>query len=171
MFLIRLSVCLCVCVSPQFLDQHGGSGVQHIALRTCDIVAAVAYLCDRGMRFVPVPAPYYAMVAADGGAVPYVAERWSQICRLNILVDTHAAAAAEQQQQQQQQPVPTDSVSSHSSSSGSGYLMQTFSVPLQDRQTFFMEVIQRGGGARGFGRGNMTALFRAVEQAQQLSQD
>lgn len=48
-----------------------------------------------------------------------------------------------------------------------GYLMQVFSRPLQSRPTHFVEVIQRHG-ARGFGGGNIRALFEAVEREQQL---
>jgi 4-hydroxyphenylpyruvate dioxygenase len=48
---------------------------------------------------------------------------------------------------------------------GWGYLMQIFSKPLQSRPTFFVEVIQRRG-ARGFGSGNIRALFEAVEHEQ-----
>lgn len=47
----------------------------------------------------------------------------------------------------------------------SGYLMQIFSKPLHSRPTFFLEIIQRRG-ARGFGGGNIKALFEAVEREQ-----
>jgi 4-hydroxyphenylpyruvate dioxygenase len=43
-----------------------------------------------------------------------------------------------------------------------GYLMQIFTRPIQSRPTVFMEAIQRHG-ARGFGSGNIKALFAAVE--------
>jgi 4-hydroxyphenylpyruvate dioxygenase len=46
-----------------------------------------------------------------------------------------------------------------------GYLMQTFTRPIQGRPTMFMEVIQRKG-AQGFGSGNIKALFEAVEREQ-----
>lgn len=47
----------------------------------------------------------------------------------------------------------------------SGYLMQIFSKPLHSRPTLFLEIIQRRG-ARGFGGGNIKALFEAVEREQ-----
>jgi 4-hydroxyphenylpyruvate dioxygenase len=50
---------------------------------------------------------------------------------------------------------------------GWGYLMQIFTRPLQSRPTFFVEVIQRMG-ARGFGSGNIKALFEAVEREQAI---
>jgi len=46
-----------------------------------------------------------------------------------------------------------------------GYLMQVFSKPVQGRPTAFFEIIQRKG-ARGFGSGNVRALFEALETEQ-----
>jgi 4-hydroxyphenylpyruvate dioxygenase len=46
-----------------------------------------------------------------------------------------------------------------------GYLLQTFTAPLEDRPTVFIEIIQRRG-ARGFGVGNFKALFEAIELEQ-----
>jgi 4-hydroxyphenylpyruvate dioxygenase len=46
-----------------------------------------------------------------------------------------------------------------------GYLLQTFTEPMQDRPTLFFEIIQRRG-ARGFGAGNFKALFEAIEREQ-----
>ena len=46
-----------------------------------------------------------------------------------------------------------------------GYLLQIFSKPLQDRPTLFLEIIQRKN-ARGFGSGNIQALFKALELEQ-----
>ncbi len=46
-----------------------------------------------------------------------------------------------------------------------GYLLQIFSRPIQDRPTFFFEIIERHG-SRGFGVGNFKALFEAIELEQ-----
>ena len=43
-----------------------------------------------------------------------------------------------------------------------GYLLQIFTKPLEDRPTFFIEVIQRRNH-QGFGAGNFKALFTAIE--------
>jgi len=40
-----------------------------------------------------------------------------------------------------------------------GYLLQLFTKPVQDRPTFFFEIIDRKGGAQSFGKGNFQALF------------
>lgn len=48
-----------------------------------------------------------------------------------------------------------------------GYLLQTFTKPLEDRPTLFFEIIERKG-AKSFGKGNFKALFEAMEREQQL---
>jgi len=47
-----------------------------------------------------------------------------------------------------------------------GYLLQIFTMLMQDRPTLFLEVIQRKG-CRGFGKGNFKALFESIEREQQ----
>jgi 4-hydroxyphenylpyruvate dioxygenase len=46
-----------------------------------------------------------------------------------------------------------------------GRLLQVFARSCQDRQTLFFEIIERRGG-RGFGGGNIRALFEAMEREQ-----
>jgi len=46
-----------------------------------------------------------------------------------------------------------------------GYLLQLFTKPVQDRPTFFFEIIQRNG-AESFGKGNFKALFESIEREQ-----
>lgn len=46
-----------------------------------------------------------------------------------------------------------------------GYLLQLFTKPIQDRPTFFFEVIERHG-SNGFGKGNFQALFESIEREQ-----
>ncbi|MEZ5064924.1 MAG: 4-hydroxyphenylpyruvate dioxygenase [bacterium] len=46
-----------------------------------------------------------------------------------------------------------------------GYLLQVFTRPVTGKPTSFLEIVQRKG-ARGFGGGNVRALFEAVERAQ-----
>ncbi|MBT4467928.1 MAG: 4-hydroxyphenylpyruvate dioxygenase [Lentimicrobiaceae bacterium] len=46
-----------------------------------------------------------------------------------------------------------------------GYLLQLFSKPVEDRPTFFFEIIQRKD-AISFGKGNFQALFESIELEQ-----
>jgi 4-hydroxyphenylpyruvate dioxygenase len=68
----------------EYLDSYRGPGVQHIALRTDDIVVTIAAMRDRGVRFMHVPDTYYeeARARLDGVALP-----WDDLQRLNILAD------------------------------------------------------------------------------------
>ncbi|HEV2368506.1 MAG TPA: 4-hydroxyphenylpyruvate dioxygenase [Acidimicrobiales bacterium] len=68
----------------EFLEFYGGPGVQHIALRTDDIVTTVAAMRERGVRFLEVPATYYDEVRRrmDGYDLP-----WDDLVRLGVLVD------------------------------------------------------------------------------------
>jgi 4-hydroxyphenylpyruvate dioxygenase len=68
----------------EYIEHYDGPGVQHIALRTDDIVAAVQALRDRGVRFMSVPATYYhdAMARLAEFDLP-----WEALQRLNILAD------------------------------------------------------------------------------------
>jgi 4-hydroxyphenylpyruvate dioxygenase-like putative hemolysin len=43
------------------------------------------------------------------------------------------------------------------------YLLQVFTKPLFDKNTLFLEFIQRVNGAIGFGTGNIKALWNAVQ--------
>jgi 4-hydroxyphenylpyruvate dioxygenase len=68
----------------EYLDFYDGPGVQHLALRTDDIVGAVAALRARGIRFLEVPSAYYddARRRMEGIDLP-----WPELERLGILVD------------------------------------------------------------------------------------
>lgn len=68
----------------EYIEYYDGPGVQHLALRTDDIVASVQALRDRGVRFMRVPDSYY------GGATVRLAGfdlAWEDLRRLNILAD------------------------------------------------------------------------------------
>ncbi len=68
----------------EYLDFYHCPGVQHIAMRTDDIVTAVTALRDRGVRFLQVPPTYYedAKQRMEGIDLP-----WEQLAPLGILVD------------------------------------------------------------------------------------
>jgi len=68
----------------EYLDYYGGPGVQHIALRTDDIIGAVTAMRARGLRFLDVPPTYYddARERMEGIDLP-----WADLARLGVLVD------------------------------------------------------------------------------------
>ncbi|MER7272967.1 4-hydroxyphenylpyruvate dioxygenase [Dactylosporangium sp. NPDC000244] len=67
-----------------FLAWHEGAGVQHLALSTHDIVAAVRTLGERGVEFAQTPGSYYDMLAARLGETDVPVE---DLRPLGILVD------------------------------------------------------------------------------------
>ncbi|KAH9908046.1 4-hydroxyphenylpyruvate dioxygenase [Xylariomycetidae sp. FL2044] len=144
----------------EFVLFNAGPGVQHVALLTDDIVAAVAAMRARGVEFIAVPDTYYdAMrerLARDGNddndddddgsrkkKQKQNKRRWEleedfeTLRRLSILIDYDEG----------------------------GYLLQLFTKPLMDRPTVFIEIIQRRG-FDGFGAGNFRSLFEAIEREQ-----
>jgi 4-hydroxymandelate synthase len=68
----------------EFLDAHGGAGVQHLAFRTDDITRAVRTLADRGVKFLTAPPGYYRTLLARLGTV---GRPVSELEELNVLAD------------------------------------------------------------------------------------
>ncbi len=68
----------------EYLDYYGSPGVQHIALATPDVVAAVRALRARGVRFLRVPATYYDDARRRMAGVDL---DWATLAELGILVD------------------------------------------------------------------------------------
>lgn len=130
----------------EFLDYHGGAGIQHVALRTHNLVQTVAVLRRRGVQFLTVPPTYYEQLRQRPGFW-HGAGDWAAIARHQILVDWLPDCPQAR-------------------------LLQTFTQPLFERPTFFLELIERqmvpSGSvvAEGFGEGNFQALFEAIEREQ-----
>jgi 4-hydroxyphenylpyruvate dioxygenase len=158
-----------------YLEQHGGPGVQHIALLTPDIFKTIRAMRARaskgGFGFMPKPSERYyralperlerlrgaaedaAGTAAGargggggGGAGGLTAAMLAEAEELGVLVDRDEQ----------------------------GVLLQIFTAPVSDRKTLFLELIQRvacddgegglpRGGCGGFGKGNFAELFKSVE--------
>ncbi|MEN9568176.1 MAG: hypothetical protein RLZZ69_3372, partial [Cyanobacteriota bacterium] len=126
----------------EFIDLNGGSGIQHLALRSQNLIADVVQMREK-LKFLAVPQAYYHHLK------PLLslnqAER-TAVVQQQILVDGDYY---------------TDSQS---------LLMQIFTQPIFEQPTFFLEFIERRHSAQGFGQGNFQALFEAVErQSKHLS--
>lgn len=123
----------------EYLDFYEGSGCQHIAVATDDIIKTVSELRARGVEFLPPPPnEYYLEIPARlGKHMSMMKEDIKKLQELSILVDADEE----------------------------GYLLQIFTKPVEDRPTLFYEIIQRMG-AKGFGAGNFKALFESIEREQ-----
>ncbi|XP_071947483.1 4-hydroxyphenylpyruvate dioxygenase-like protein [Antedon mediterranea] len=127
-----------------FLREHRGAGVQHIGLHTPDLVHTVSSLRHSGLEFVQPPEAYYTKV----GKLDEIIESGEEVTTLQkygILLDAE-----------------TDEVKPEDKNNNR-YLMQVFTKPLFNEDTFFFEYVQRCG-ATGFGAGNISALFRAIQK-------
>jgi len=124
----------------EFLDINRGSGIQHIALHTPNIVRSLAQFRSCGISFLPVPSTYYTQLQQRLG-LPLTSAEFEEIAQQQILVDW--------------QDTHPDAV-----------LLQTFTQPIFGQPTFFFELIERRSQAMGFGEGNFRALFEAIEREQ-----
>jgi 4-hydroxyphenylpyruvate dioxygenase len=68
----------------EYLEFFGGAGVQHVAMRTDDIVHTVSRLQARGIQFLSVPRSYYDMLPDRVGTID---EDIDVLAELGILVD------------------------------------------------------------------------------------
>ncbi len=68
----------------EYLDFYNGSGVQHIAVATDDIMATVKEMTKRGVEFLYVPGNYYDTVLDRCGEID---EDILKLKELGILVD------------------------------------------------------------------------------------
>ncbi len=68
----------------EYLEFHGGPGVQHIALHTSDILRTVSAIRERGLDFLYVPSTYYDDLVDRVGKID---ERIDSLKELGILVD------------------------------------------------------------------------------------
>lgn len=122
----------------EYINFHGGPGVQHIALSTPNIIETVHALKLRGVDFLSIPQTYYDNLKSRLHMSKVVIESDLElIAKYNILVD----------------------FDEH------GYLLQIFTKPITSRPTLFIEIIERHN-FNGFGAGNFKALFESIEMEQ-----
>lgn len=69
----------------QFVKNHGGAGVQHVAMLTPDIVHAVSTLRGLGVEFLTSPDAYYDLLA---GRLTPTAHTVEELHDLNVLADS-----------------------------------------------------------------------------------
>lgn len=68
----------------EYLEYHGGAGVQHVALETADIVGTVKKLRRRGVRFLRTPGTYYDDLPER---VEAITDQVDELRTLGILAD------------------------------------------------------------------------------------
>jgi 4-hydroxymandelate synthase len=99
----------------EFLKDHQGSGVQHLAFSSPDAVRSVRTLARRGVAFLATPGSYYDMLSER---IPSLSqERLADLRATNVLADEDH----------------------------DGQMFQIFSASTHPRHTLFFEVIERQG--------------------------
>ena len=132
-----------------FYEEHGGDGIQHLALEVSDILVTVRGLRARGVEFMRTPGTYYDALPQrlEELTIGTLDEDLKELRELEILVDGRGRGS---------------------------YMLQIF---LKDSAglygdigagPFFYELIQRKGD-QGFGAGNFRALFESIEREQEAS--
>ena len=72
----------------EYLDEYSGSGIQHLAMLTGDIIASVKQLKESGVEFLDrAPDTYYEAIP---GRVPNVREDLNVVKDLSVLIDGDA---------------------------------------------------------------------------------
>lgn len=123
----------------EYVDFYGGPGVQHIAMKTDDVIGTVENMKSRGVEFLNIPDTYYENLRKALKESPVEVKEDIDILQKNkILIDYD----------------------------DQGYLLQIFTKPVEDRPTLFFEVIQRRNH-NGFGAGNFKSLFESIELEQE----
>lgn len=122
----------------EYLAEHRGEGIQHIAVSTNDIYNSVETLRSRGMEFMDTPDTYYDKVETR---LPKNGENLERLRKNRILIDGE----------------PLDKVGKEDK------LLQIFTKNVIG--PLFFEIIQRKGN-NGFGEGNFQALFDSIEDDQ-----
>ncbi|KAL2944221.1 4-hydroxyphenylpyruvate dioxygenase [Bienertia sinuspersici] len=133
-----------------YLERNKGPGVQHLALITDDIFKTIREMKKRPLfEYMPSPGEdYYQHLKKSVGDV-LTNEKIQECEVLGLKVDRDHE----------------------------GVIIQTFTTPVGDRQTVFIEIIQRigcmlkgengevyqKGGCGGFGKGNISRLFKSME--------
>jgi 4-hydroxyphenylpyruvate dioxygenase len=132
----------------RFCEDHGGAGVQHVALTVRDIVTAVRGMNAAGGMFMDTPSAYYRRLPHrmnDAGIT--LEENIETLKQCGILVDGGEKES---------------------------YLLQIFmkeaAAQFADLEggPLFIELIERKGD-QGFGAGNFRALFESIEAGQRDS--
>lgn len=122
----------------EYLRDHHGEGIQHMALSTKNIYDTVEQLKTTGMEFLDTPDTYYEKVDSR---VKGHKEDLARMQKNRILIDGEAM----------------------DKDHGEQLLLQIFTKTVIG--PLFFEIIQRKGN-EGFGEGNFQALFDSIEEDQ-----
>lgn len=157
----------------QFLDNHGGPGLQHIGLTAPNVSETVEWMSSNGAKFRAPPPAYYQLVRLSIFLYFFNSQKiffvWKQEQKRQEI-----QAANEDIENFKKLGLLLDSEADINLSEGiqDKFLIQIFTKPIffPSQDTFFLEILERRG-ARGFGAGNITALARSIILQQQIEDE
>lgn len=121
-----------------FLTYNNGSGIEHIALYTSNIVITVANLKEKGINFLTVPAEYYKIIREKVHKYNIkLHENLEMLRAFNIMIDINIETG--------------------------GYILQAITESITERPTLCFEIIQRHN-SDGFGMGNYKSLHESLSR-------
>jgi 4-hydroxyphenylpyruvate dioxygenase len=121
----------------EFLRYNNGPGIQHVAFQSENIFTTLQAFRKRHIRTVRPVEGYYERLKTRVGSA--LSEQFENLEQLGIFADRD----------------------------DDGSLLQSFTMTLGNRPTFFFEILERRG-SRLFGAANVQALFEALEREQSL---
>jgi len=133
-----------------FLEENKGPGIQHIGLFSDDIIESVqeSKRNNSDIKYYATPEAYYNTPSK-------LMEIEKSGLDVKLLKENHILLDAEIEENTNNEQ--------NSDFKLKNYLLQVFTQPIFDKNTVFLELIQRVGNATGFGAGNIKALWNAVE--------
>ncbi|KAF2071153.1 hypothetical protein CYY_007528 [Polysphondylium violaceum] len=129
----------------QYIQYFNGGGVQHLAFHSFDIFKTVQHSKKEKLEYIYVPDSYY-----DGlhERFPWITDEMKlNLKNSRVLIDSDNSLSKDIVDETEQKV---------------GFINQIFTKYCNDRPTLFFELIQRVDGL-GFGKGNIIALFEALE--------
>uniref|UniRef100_A0A8C5QJF6 4-hydroxyphenylpyruvate dioxygenase n=1 Tax=Leptobrachium leishanense TaxID=445787 RepID=A0A8C5QJF6_9ANUR len=123
-----------------FLQHHKQGGIQHVGLFTPDIFKAAESMVQQGARFTNQPPTYYSDPRKQQ-EIRGLGLEPEMLSRFGILLDSSFTGPEIHNNR---------------------YLLQVFAEPLFSKDSFYLELIERQD-AEGFGEGNIRALWRALK--------
>jgi 4-hydroxyphenylpyruvate dioxygenase len=141
-----------------FLQENDGPGIQHIGLHTPNIIESVVNSKKHNseIKYYVTPDSYYESK-----------EKQVEInnCGLDLklLKENHILLDSEFVEEKSEDGQGHKELKYELSNDQKSYLLQVFTQPVFEKNTLFLELIQRVGDAQGFGAANIKALWNAVQ--------
>jgi 4-hydroxyphenylpyruvate dioxygenase len=141
-----------------FLQENDGPGIQHIGFHTPNIIESVtnSKKNNKEIEYYVTPDSYYESKEKQV-EINDCGLDLKLLKQNHILLDSELVEEKIEDDNGNKEPKP------ELSNDQKSYLLQVFTQPIFEKNTLFLELIQRVGDAQGFGAANIKALWNAVQ--------